>query len=124
MARTKLVPVQLVRNAGTSIAASYKAIDSTLVTAGAYIDVMDVKTGPMIINVTNTTGATKVLTVKAGDSGFAQSVVGDLACTIAATTGNQAIQLDSMRFLQVGSTINIDFATGFEGAISIILPAD
>lgn len=73
-----------------------------------------------LLRVANTNGSNRVVTIKAGDSppALAQGL-GDLAVTVAATTGVQWIgPFESGRFIQGDGTIEIDFAASFAGTIT------
>lgn len=82
----------------------------------------------LVLRVANTNGSNRVVTIKAGaalDTGnppaFRQSL-GDLAVTVAATTGVEWIgPFDTSRFIQKDGSINIDFAASFAGTITAFL---
>ncbi|MGW2594758.1 hypothetical protein ACWCXC_31450 [Streptomyces sp. NPDC001515] len=94
-------------------------IDSTLVTNGVVIN--DADPERTLIRVTNTAGADKVVTVKAGTG--TQSWMagqGDSATTVAATSGKEFIgPFTSARFQQKGTKLYVDFASGTTGAITV-----
>ncbi|MEU0979029.1 hypothetical protein ABZ488_07400 [Streptomyces griseus] len=94
-------------------------IDSTLVTNGVVIN--DVDPERTLIRVTNTAGADKVVTVKAGTGTQAwMGGQGDSATTVAATSGKQFIgPFTSARFQQRGSKLYVDFASGTTGTITV-----
>lgn len=129
MARTAITPRALVANGGLNGATGATTIDSTLVTNGAVVN--GVEPERTIIRVTNTEGSTNVVTVKAGDypPAMAQGQ-GDIAVTVAATTGVQFIgPFESGRVLKKlddasvnrGGSMYIDFETGMTGAIDVLL---
>jgi hypothetical protein len=120
MPRTAVVPRALVPNGNLIGSTGATTIDATLVTNGVVVE--NAKPELMLIRVTNTEGSTNVVTVRAGDSPPALAAgQGDLAVTVAATTGVQFIgPLESGRFLQAGGDIHIDFETGMTGAIDIL----
>jgi hypothetical protein len=76
-----------------------------------------------ILRVTNTNGSDRVVTVKAGDYPPAWAAgQGDLAVTVAATTGVQIIgPFESGRFLQSDGTMHIDLAASIAGTITAFL---
>ncbi|MGA4989876.1 hypothetical protein [Nonomuraea bangladeshensis] len=121
MARTAVTPRALVANGGLNGATGATTIDSTLVTNGVVINSADPE--HILIRVTNTEGSTNVVTVRAGDYPPAwASGQGDLAVTVAATTGVQYIgPFESGRFLQGNGSMEIDFETGMTGAIDVLL---
>lgn len=73
-----------------------------------------------LLRVANTNGTQRVVTIKAGDNPPALAAgQGDLAVTVAATTGVQWIgPFESGRFLQADGTLEIDFAASFAGTIT------
>jgi hypothetical protein len=73
-----------------------------------------------LLRVANTNGSNRVVTIKAGPNPPALAAgQGDLAVTVAATTGVQWIgPFESGRFIQSDGTINIDFAASFAGTIT------
>ncbi|GAA3416204.1 hypothetical protein [Streptosporangium vulgare] len=73
-----------------------------------------------ILRVANTNGTDRVVTIKAGDNPPALAGgQGDLAVTVAATSGVQFIgPFESGRFIQADGTIEIDFAASFAGTIT------
>ncbi|TYB69734.1 hypothetical protein FXF51_06110 [Nonomuraea sp. PA05] len=121
MARTAVTPRALVANGGLNGATGATTIDSTLVTNGVVINSADPE--HILIRVTNTEGSTNVVTVRAGDYPPAWAAgQGDLAVTVAATTGVQFIgPFESGRFLQGNGSMEIDFETGMTGAIDVLL---
>jgi hypothetical protein len=117
MARTSITPTALAGNSETAVVAT--TIDAALVTAG--ISVAAGGLGALVIRVANTNGSDRVITVKAGDDPPGhQASAGDLAVTVAATTGVKFIgPLETARFLQDDGTIHIDLAASFAGTIEI-----
>ena len=75
-----------------------------------------------VLRVANTNGTDRVVTIKAGDYPPALAAgQGDLAVTVAATTGVQFIgPFESGRFLQADGTLEIDFAASFAGTITAL----
>lgn len=73
-----------------------------------------------LLRVTNTSGAGKVVTVKASNNPPAlASGLGDLTVTVAATTGVEWIgPVESGRFIQNDGTMNVDIAAGHTGTIT------
>lgn len=117
MARTSKTRTALTRDAGVSIAATATTIDATLVTNGLTIPNASGK-GRLVLIVANTAGSGKVVTVKGGPKWGAN---GDLAVTVAATTGVQAIVLgDLARHQQADGAVYVDFAAGFTGTIQVL----
>ena len=70
-----------------------------------------------ILRVTNTNGSDRVVTIKAGDNPPALAAgLGDLAVTVAATTGVQWLgPFESGRFLQADGSMEIDIAASMAG---------
>ena len=120
MARTSVTPRALVANGNLNGASGATTIDSTLVTNG--VTIPDAEPERTIIRVTNTEGSTNVVTVRAGDSPPALAAnLGDLAVTVAATTGVQYLgPFESGRFVQADGSMEIDFETGMTGAIDVL----
>ena len=75
-----------------------------------------------ILRVANTNGTDRVVTIKAGDNPPALAAgQGDLAVTVAATSGVQFIgPFESGRFIQADGTMEIDFAASFAGTITAL----
>lgn len=75
------------------------------------------------LRVTNTSGADRIVTIKAGDYPPAWAAgLGDLAVTVAATTGVQWIgPFESGRFLQNNGTLEIDVVASHTGTITAFL---
>jgi hypothetical protein len=121
MARTALTPRALVANGNLNGATGATTIDSTLVTNGAVITGAEPER--TVLRVANTEASTNVLTVRKGDNPPALAAgQGDLAVTIAATSGVQYIgPLESGRFLQADGSLEIDFETGMTGTIEALL---
>ncbi|RPK56225.1 hypothetical protein EES43_24595 [Streptomyces sp. ADI96-02] len=118
MPRTAVPYTQFVPNGHlTDVAGT--TIDSTLVTNGVVIN--DVDPERTLIRVTNTAGATKAITVKAGTG--TQSWMagqGDSVTTAAATSGVEWLgPFTSARFQQRGSKLFVDFASGTTGTITV-----
>lgn len=114
-------------DAGTSIDASngmYIDLSSTTIPAARGSE-------SLLLYVTNTAGATKTVTIKAGAGGGGtagaaiRSGLGDYTSgNLSATTGSAFIgPLDSSRFAQSDGKINIDFAASTAGKIwAVLLP--
>lgn len=85
----------------------------------------------LVLYVTNTAGADKTVTVRAGVGGGAtpgaayRSGEGDLVVTVHTASGGGVIgPLESARFAQSDGSLNIDFGSGLTGNITAyILPA-
>lgn len=75
-----------------------------------------------LLRVTNTAGANGTITVKAGSYPPAlASGLGDLAVTVAATSGVQFIgPFESGRFLQNDGSLNVDVSSGMAGTITAL----
>jgi hypothetical protein len=121
MPRTAITPRPLVANSNLNGATGATTIDATLVTNGVVIT--NAQPERTILRVTNTEGSTNALTVRAGDYPPALAAgLGDLAVTLAATTGVQYIgPFESGRFLQNDGSLHVDFETGMTGAIDALL---
>lgn len=118
MARDLLTPIQLSRNAG--IDAKAATVLTTITAAnGAYINAANLDTDRMILHVKNTEGTTNTLTVKAGD--YSRASLGDLVVTVAATSGEQMLHLETARFKDSDGYILIDYETGMTGLIGCYL---
>lgn len=124
MPRTAITPRALVANGNLNGATGATTIDATLVTNGVVIESCEPER--TLIRVTNTEASTNVVTIKAGDNPPAHAAgQGDLAVTVAATTGVQYLgPFESGRFIQAGADmgdLHIDFETGMTGAIDVLL---
>jgi hypothetical protein len=118
MPRTAVAYSNLAPNSNLSDPAG-TTIDATLVTNGVVIENADPER--TLIRVANTAGTDKVVTVKAG-SGVQSWMAGqgDLAVTVAATSGKQFIgPFTSARFQQQGTKLYVDFAAGTTGTITV-----
>lgn len=116
MPRTAVTPAQGVRNAGVTPTAT--TINSTLVTNGVVIAAANPE--KLIVRVANTDGAALAVTIRASDTKIPAWMAGqgDLAVTVAATTGvEEIVSLESARYLQSDGSVHIDFATGFVGTL-------
>jgi len=76
-----------------------------------------------VLRVTNTSGADRIVTVKAGDSPPALAAgQGDLTVTVVATTGVQWLgPFESGRFIQSDGTMEIDIVASHTGTITAFL---
>ncbi|MGQ4353165.1 hypothetical protein [Streptomyces drozdowiczii] len=118
MARTAVNHTPFVPNGHlTDVAGT--TIDSTLVTNGVVIN--DADPERTLIRVTNTAGAAKTVTVKAGTG--TQSWMagqGDSVTSVALTSGVEWLgPFTSARFQQRGSKLYVDFASGTTGTITV-----
>lgn len=122
MART-VIPVTTL-TANTAVAdPTGTAIDAT---NNHYINLGNVPLEEVLIRVTNTTNATKTVTVKAGSNPPAdaagQGDSGTLSLTDGSTTPTRGWfgPLTSARFVQSDGTVNIDVATSMTGYIAVL----
>ncbi len=117
MARTALTPTQLGQDAGTDVkAATVMSSIAALVALGS--EIVAAKFRPddkILIHVKNTAGTAKNITIPAGN-GF-RSGIGDLVVSVAATSGEAMIIVESARFAQSDGILDIDYETGFTGLI-------
>lgn len=121
MPRTAITPRALVANGSLDAATGPTTIDATLVTNGVVVN--NAEPERTVIRVTNTEASTNVVTVRKGDNPPALAAgLGDLAVTVAATTGHRYLgPFESGRFLQNDGSMEIDFETGMTGVIDILL---
>lgn len=118
MARTAIVPTQLVDGAGVNVAAAPVTIDATLVTNGVSITGGGAKKGAICIRVANTSGAARDVTIQSG--GFPGAGTTDLVVEVAATTGVQVITIGaSALYEQTDESYHVDFESGFTGTILV-----
>ncbi len=133
MTRTAVTTTSLTGNGGLDIPAG-TTINSTLVTNGVNIPLSSGAipsagtARDLFLYVTNTAGADKTVTVKAGVGGGAtagpafRSGIGDLAVTCKTATGGCIIgPLESARFAQLDGSINVDLGSGLTGALTAFL---
>ena len=118
MARTAVTYSNLVPNSHLTAPAG-TTIDSTLVTNGVVINGVDPE--HTLIRVTNSATGAKNVTVKAGSGTQAwMAGQGDLTVAVGANTGHEFIgPFTSARFQQDGSTLYVDFESGFTGTITV-----
>ena len=118
MARATVLTTSVAKNAATADAAG-TALDAT---NGHALPAGSFPLDTVILRITNTTAAQKVITIKAGDKNPAQSNgQGDLAITFAAGDSTPVVKfvtLESARFIQDDGTVHIDMASGTTGFIS------
>jgi hypothetical protein len=121
MARTAITPRALVANGSLDSVTGPTTIDATLVTNGVVINSAEPER--TILRVANTEGSTNVVTVRKGDNPPALAAgQGDLAVTIAATTGIRYLgPFESGKYLQNDGSMEIDFETGMTGTIDVLL---
>lgn len=116
MARDAVAITALSANAGVANPAG----TTINVTNGANIAGVG-DTSRLIVRVTNTDASDRVVTFKAGANPPAvRTGLGDLAVTVAATSGDQLIVLESARFVKADGSIDVDFAASFAGKISAL----
>lgn len=133
MARTSVTPINLTGNGSIDIPAG-TTIDSTLVTNGVNIPITStgLPAGPQLrdlfLYITNTAGADKTVTVRAGVGGGAtagpafRSGMGDLAVTCHTASGGCLVgPLESARFAQLDGSLNVNFGTGLTGVFTAFL---
>ena len=131
MTRTAVTPTVLTGNGSIDIPAG-TTINSGLVSAGVNIPLASgaIPSAPgardTFLYVTNTAGADKTVTVKAGVGGGStagpafRSGLGDLAVTCKTATGGCIIgPLESARFAQLDGSINVDLGSGLTGALTV-----
>lgn len=119
MARTAVSYSNLVPNSHLTSPAG-TTIDATLVTNGVVINLVDPE--HTVLRVTNSAGAAKNVIVRTG-SGTQSWMAGqgDLTVSVGATTGNELLgPFTSARFQQDGSTMYVDFESGFTGTITVL----
>jgi hypothetical protein len=117
MARTN-VPLSALVGNGSLVDPAGTALDAT---NDHSIDVSAAHPEELMLRVTNTSGSTQTVTVKAGGAyppAF-RAGQGDLTASVAATTGVTWIgPFSSSRFLQAGNLLNVDIAVGHTGTIT------
>ncbi|MFJ1648007.1 hypothetical protein [Streptomyces sp. NPDC088258] len=117
MPRTAVPYTPLVPNGSLADPAG-TTIDATLVTNGVVINGADPE--HTVIRVTNSSGAARIVTVKAGTGTPALSAgQGDLAVSIATTATAWFGPIASGRFQQTGTKLHVDFAAGTTGSITV-----
>ena len=120
MSRDLINPVELTADAGTDIknATVSTAINTT---NGAYIDMNGVSAEKLLIHVKNTEGTTNTVTINSGI--YSRSALGDLVVTVAATSGEQGIVIETARFKDADGYITLDYESGMTGtAAAYLLP--
>ena len=118
MARTAVAYSAFTPNASTADPAG-TTIDSTLVTNG--VKVANAVPEETVIRITNTAGATKLITINAGDYPPAlASGQGAITGTVGATTGVLWFgPFEGGRVLQSDGTMEVDFAASTAGTITV-----
>jgi hypothetical protein len=119
MARTAVSYSPLVAN-GHLTSPAGTTIDATLVTNGVVINSVDPER--TVLRVNNTAGTPKNVTVKAGAGRQAWLAgAGDYVQAVAATSGSELLgPFTSARFQQRGSSMYVDFESGFTGTITVL----
>ncbi|MFD8839854.1 hypothetical protein [Streptomyces griseofuscus] len=118
MARTVVSYTQLTPNSHTTSPAG-TTIDSTLVSNGVVVNGIDPE--HTLIRVSNSATSAKNVTVRAG-SGIQAWMAGqgDLTVNVGANTGLEFVgPFTSARFQQDGSSLYIDFDSGFTGTLTV-----
>lgn len=118
MARTAVSYSPFTPNSSTADPAG-TTIDSTLVTNG--VKIANAEPEKTLIRVTNTAGATKVVTINAGQLPVAiASGQGAITGTVGATTGVLWFgPFESGRVMQNDGTMTVDFASGTTGTVAV-----
>lgn len=126
MARTSLTIKNLTPNSGNTITST--TIDSTLVSNGVTLKptTNSVPAGgnldTLILVVTNSAGATKTVTVKAGVNPPAfRSGMGDVSVSITASGTSYLGPFETARFAQEDGSLYIDLESGMTGSIAALL---
>lgn len=111
----------------TTLAANTAAADTTTnidATNSHSIDCSAFPLEELVIRITNTTASTKTATIKAGSNPPADAQgQGDLTVSLtdgSTTPQTKTVVLSSARFIQTGSTVNIDIAAGMTGTIAAL----
>lgn len=119
MSRTAITYRNLVKNGSLDGVTGPVTIDSTLVTAGAYIaNAVPERT---LIRVTNTEADDNVLTIPAGATPTPALRAKDVTCTVVASTGIMYFgPFESDQVLQADGSMRIDFESGFVGKIDVL----
>ena len=121
MAVDTCTPVLLTRNAGVD---GKSATVATAINAAntMTIDLGDIDFSKVLIHVKNTEGSTNAVTIAAGNGN--RSSLGALAVTVAATTGEQLIALESSRFKDLDTgLITLSFEASMTGSVACyVLP--
>src|SRR5664280_2560434 len=74
-----------------------------------------------VIRITNTAGAEKTVTIKAGTNPPAvRKGISDLTVQVPATTGDILLAIEPSRFEQADGTISVDYEAGHTGKISAV----
>ncbi|NEA52421.1 hypothetical protein [Streptomyces sp. SID10815] len=117
MARTSLTPTSL--SGGDLADPAGTTIDSTLVTNGVVINSAD--PSRTVLRVTNSAGAAKKVTVKAGgtDGPAWMGVQGDYDTSVGASGTRWIGPFSEARYIQHGSKMFLDFESGFTGTITV-----
>ena len=110
MARTAIPVTALAADAGTVPATT--AVDPT----NDHVVTPAGPTDRLLFHLKNTAGAGKTFTFKAGVNPPAfRKDLGDLIVSLAATTGEQFVVIESARFMQADGTLNLDVEAGATG---------
>jgi hypothetical protein len=119
MARTAVPYSPLVPN-GHLTSPVGTTIDATLVTNGVVISSVDPKR--TVLRVNNTATGAKNVTVKAGTGRQSWLAgAGDYIQAVGANTGSEFLgPFTSARFQQRGSSMYVDFESGFTGTITVL----
>jgi hypothetical protein len=118
MARTALTVTTLTANTAAAdvLASAGVAIDAT----NSHVLTVAHPLDSYIIRINNTTAATKVATIKAGDASPADAAgQGDLAVSCTQDQVKFVGPLESARFIQNDGTLLIDIASAMTGFITV-----
>jgi hypothetical protein len=118
MSRDKITPVELTADAGTDVknATVATAINTT---NGGYIDLNGVSAEKLLIHAKNTEGSTNTVTINSGI--YSRSSLGNLVVTVAATSGEQGIVIETARFKDADGYITLDYESGMTGTVAAYL---
>ena len=115
MAVDTLTPISLTLNDGADVTGR-----TAITAANTFrINVSNVKDHKLVVHVLNT-GAEKDITFNAGDVG-ALSSLGNLVVTLAATTGEQIVCLESSRFFDSDGYVTGSYEASMTGYIAAYL---
>lgn len=120
MPRLAIVPQQMVKNSNQNGVGSTVSLATLVAAPGGTIAVA--RPEQLVLRIANTFGTPSAVTILAGANPPAiRAGQGNLAVTVAATTGVQYIgPFESDKYLQADGSISIDFAAGMTGTLEAL----
>lgn len=115
------MPRDAVAHTALSASAATATPAGVAINVGNGANIPALRESRVVLRVTNTAGAAKKVTIRAGVNPPAlRAGLGDLVVEVPATTGDVLIPIESARHAQADGSINVDYEAGHTGALSAI----